>query len=322
MTDQADDGSTRSRNWRTAAAVAGTALAGMALYNRRRTARAERRHPPMGRFFDIDGTTLHFVEQGSGPELVLIHGNATSIADWRASGLLDRLARSHRVIAFDRPGFGYSSRPRTTIWTPAAQAALLATALRRLAVARPIVLGHSFGTLVAVELALQSPTSLAGLVLLSGYYYPTLRADVLLAAPPAIPGVGDVLRHTVSPLVGAASFRSAAAELFAPAPLDERFVSANRDLALRPEQIRAQSADAVLMIPAAAATMSRYAELTLPVAIAAGDGDRLVDTDKESARLHGEIPASTFRCVPGAGHMIHWSHQDAVVAVAAGLRTP
>jgi pimeloyl-ACP methyl ester carboxylesterase len=49
------------------------------------------------------------------------------------------------VIAFDRPGFGYSHRPRRTVWTPEAQADLIAAALKEIGVSKPMVLGHSWG---------------------------------------------------------------------------------------------------------------------------------------------------------------------------------
>jgi pimeloyl-ACP methyl ester carboxylesterase len=71
-----------------------------------------------------------------------------------------------------------------------------------LGIERPIVVGHSLGTMVALALALDHPDQVSGLVLASGYYYPTARADVLFAAPPAIPLLGDLLCHTVTPLIG------------------------------------------------------------------------------------------------------------------------
>jgi len=55
---------------------------------------------------------------------VLFHGNGTMIQDLTISGLVDLLARNNRVICFDRPGFGYSQRTRSRLWTATAQADL------------------------------------------------------------------------------------------------------------------------------------------------------------------------------------------------------
>ena len=159
---------------------------------------AEREYPPIGRFLDVDGVRLHYIEQGQGEPLLLIHGNGTLIQDFTINGLVDRLSKRYRVIVFDRPGYGYSERPRQ-VWTPRAHATLFEHALQQLGVEHAIVLGHSWGTMVAVSLALQAPTLVRSLVLLSGYYFPTARMDVVLSSPNAIPGIGDALRHTLSP---------------------------------------------------------------------------------------------------------------------------
>ncbi|MGI8739037.1 MAG: alpha/beta fold hydrolase [Gammaproteobacteria bacterium] len=80
------------------------------------------------------------------------------IQDFDISGLVDLAAEHYRVIVFDRPGYGYSARPRGgKPWDPKAQADLLHSALQRLHVERPIVVGHSWGTLVAVSMALDYP---------------------------------------------------------------------------------------------------------------------------------------------------------------------
>ena len=106
--------------------------------------------------FTRDGLTFELDDGGplGGETVVLLHGNGAMAEDFAISGLLDRLARRHRVVAFDRPGYGHSSRPRSTIWTAAAQGRLMRNALRQLGVARPVVVGHSWGTLVAAALAL------------------------------------------------------------------------------------------------------------------------------------------------------------------------
>src|SRR5579863_637761 len=169
--------------------AAGVAAAGIgaAVLNWRLTKKAERRNPPVGRFITVKGVRLHYVDRGTGTPLVLLHGNGSMIEDFQSSGLIDLAAMKYRVIAFDRPGFGHSDRPRTTIWTPEAQADLIATALTEIGVARAIILGHSWGTLVALAFAIKYPQEVEALVLASGYYYPNARADVVILSPPAIP---------------------------------------------------------------------------------------------------------------------------------------
>ena len=150
--------------------------------------------------------------------MVLIHGNTVSHRDFEASGLIDRLAVNHRVIAFDRPGYGHSSRPRDRLWTPSAQAALLQAALAQLGVERPSVVGHSMGSMVALALALDFPADVHSLVLLGGYYYPGLRVDALLTAPVALPVIGDVMRYTVTALSGRLLLNKLVQAMFAPEP--------------------------------------------------------------------------------------------------------
>ena len=125
------------KRWRTPALLAVAGLAAAALYVNHKTKQAEADNPPQGKFIDVDGVRLHYTEQGSGDPLVLLHGNGITSSDFEASGLTARAAEQYRVIAFDRPGFGYSERPRSTIWTPDKQARLLHKALEQLGIALP-----------------------------------------------------------------------------------------------------------------------------------------------------------------------------------------
>jgi pimeloyl-ACP methyl ester carboxylesterase len=298
-------GSKRSRTGAILAASA-AALAAAAVYNTLRTRRVERENPPAGRFVDVDGTRLHYLEKGDGPPVVLLHGNVVSVEDWVLSGVLDRVAARHRVIAFDRPGYGHSDRPQGSAWTAAAQADLLLRAFARLGIQRPVVVGHSWGTNVALALALADPAAVRGLVLLSGYYHPTLRADALLVAPAAVPVLGDLLRHTVSPLLGAALLPVLVKGMFAPLPVPERFKEGfPHGMAVRPSQIRAEAQDGATMAYGVASMRDGYQGLQMPVVIVAGTEDRVVDVGRHAVRLQGDIPGSELRLVPGAGHMVH-----------------
>ena len=254
-----------------AAAVAAGALAATALLNRHLAKKAEQDNPPAGRFFEEDGVRLHYVERGSGAPLVLLHGNGSMIQDFESSGLVDLAAKNFRVIIIDRPGFGHSSRPRNVIWTPDAQAQLIKRALERMGVSQAIVLGHSWGASVAVALALIFPDLVRGLVLASGYYYPTVRPDVVALSTPAVPVVGDVLGHTLSPILSRLMWPLLMAKIFGPRSAPAKFDQFPKEMALRPSQIRASAAESALMIPDAFHFQDKYSDLKMHVVIIAGE---------------------------------------------------
>jgi pimeloyl-ACP methyl ester carboxylesterase len=258
----------------------GVALAAMALFVQSRSRQAERENPPTGKFIEVDGVRLHYIERGQGQPVVLLHGNGTMMQDFDISGVPGLAADKYRVIAFDRPGYGYSDRPRSTIWDPVAQAELLYKALQQLNVEHPVIVGHSWGTLVAVALGLEHPEYVASIVLLSGYYYPTPRLDVALLSPPAIPVIGDLMRYTVSPLIGRLIWPAMLRKIFGPAK-----------------------------------TPGRYKELTMPVVIMSGAADRHVLAKLHSERLHRELPQSELHLVPEVGHMIQ--HEAPLQVMAA-----
>jgi pimeloyl-ACP methyl ester carboxylesterase len=297
-----------------AAAAVVVALALSALVNGYLAKRAQVRNPPKGRFLEINGVRLHYLERGDGEPLVLLHGNGSMIADFDSSGLIDMAAKKHRVIVFDRPGYGYSERPRSTIWTPAAQADLIHAALQRLGVSSAIVLGHSWGASVAVALALKYPGIVRGLVLASGYYYATARADVAIASAPAIPLIGYIMSYTLSPIASRLTWPFLMRKIFGPAPIPKKFDKFPKEMAFRPAQIRASAAESALMVPDAFDYQKDYAKLKMPVVIIAGNEDRLIDTDKQSWRLHRDVSQSIFRRVPRAGHMVHQTATEDVMS--------
>lgn len=299
------------------ASAAAVSLIAMAAINQHLARKAERTNRPKGKFVDVDGVRLHYVERGSGVPIVLLHGNGSMVQDFDCSGLIDLAAKEYRVIAFDRPGFGHSERPRNVLWTPDAQAKLLKLALQKIGVSGAIVLGHSWGASVAVALALRDPSFVRGLVLASGYYYPSVRSDTFKSLPASLPLVGDILSHTFSPLVGRFAWPMMMAKMFGPRRVPEKFSGFPKEMALRPSQLRAAAAEATLMVPDALMERGHYGDLKMPVVIIAGARDKIVDIEAQSAKLHSAIPHSSFHRLAGNGHMIQ---QTATEEVLSALR--
>lgn len=299
-----------SRPSRALTGLLGTAaaLAACALFVQRQTRRAEADNPPRGRFVEVDGVKLHVIERGDpeAPPLVLLHGNGALAEELVLSGLVGRAAVRYRVLVFDRPGYGHSDAPEDRSWTPEEQARLLLDALALLGIDKPIVMGHSWGTLVALSMAMQAPQSVRALVLVSGYYHPGPRLDVAWLSAPALPVAGPLLRHTVLPLLGRLTWPLMARRLFWPREVTEPFRSDYPVwMALRPRQLHASARESALMIPWAMKLRSHYGEVDVPAMIVAGDRDGMVTTRWHSRWLHEALPGSGLQVVPNAGHMVH-----------------
>jgi len=304
----------RRSSGRSRVAWIAAALAGTALLTWTSGRRAEKRHPPTGRFVDVEGRRLHYLEAGTGSPVVLLHGNGASAADFVGCGRFARLTARHCVIVFDRPGFGHSDRPSGSgMWPAQRQAALLASALRRLDAADAVVVGHSLGTQIALALALEPSAQVRGLVLISGYYYPTLRLDAPLLATPRLPVIGAAMRYTLSAVLARAILPGMLRLMFHPRPVAPEFDAAvPSSMIVRPWQLRASAEESWLMRSNAKWLARRYRTLTLPVEIFAGAADRVVRQAGQSPRLHDELPHSTLHLLPGEGHMLHYAMPDAI----------
>ncbi|QHO76223.1 alpha/beta hydrolase [Bradyrhizobium sp. CCBAU 051011] len=282
---------------------------------------AERKNPPIGRFIDCEGVRLHYIDRGdpAAPCVVLFHGNGSMIQDFILSGLVDHLARRKRVICFDRPGFGYSQRPRLRIWTATSQAGLFVKALKALGVHSPVVLGHSWGALVAVAIGFEKDYPIRGLVLASGYYFPTRRWDFWMMSGPAIPVLGDLVRYTIAPVISWAILPILFRKLFAPRAVPVNFKDGfPASLTLRPKQLRAAAEESAFLIPEAARLQSRYQDVRCPIHIFHGTGDQIIEPE-QAGRLHEVLGGSDLHLVRDAGHMVTYVDSATIVQAVESL---
>ncbi len=296
------------------------ALAGLAVLAARRI---ERMAPPQGGFLDVGGVRLHVLERGSGPPVVLIHGLGGQIGHF-AHSLVPRLERDFRVVAFDRPGSGYSSPATGGVRE---QAAILAQAIRILKLGKPLIVGHSLGGAVALTIALDHPDCVGGLALIAPATHPVAKAPALFRSlvirSPLLRRLYAWTAAAPAALLARAIFFKAA---FAPEPAPADFGRAGGGLlALRPQNIYVTSTEltAAFADDAIEAMPQRYPSLTVPVGVLYGRDDQVLDW-----RVHGEamaqrIPSLDFELVDG-GHMLPVTQPDVCVAfirrMAAAMR--
>src|SRR5208283_2234555 len=169
-------------------------IGGLVVFSAWTARRVEQVVPPLGRFIDVDGARIHYLDEGSGPPLLLIHGLAGQMRHFTHS-LLDRLKSDYRVVVLDRPGSGYSTRPPQASAAVDAQAGTIAHFAKALGLGRPLVVGHSLGGAIALSLALNHPEEVGGLALIAPATHPQDHV------PPVFRGLeirSRLLRHLVA----------------------------------------------------------------------------------------------------------------------------
>jgi pimeloyl-ACP methyl ester carboxylesterase len=124
--------------------------------------------------------------------------------------------------------------------------------------------------------------------------------------PAAVPILGDLLNHTVSPPLTHMTLPGTLRTMFAPRRVPDRVLDAfPKSLIPRPKQVRAMSQEGSIMVPAAAALRRHYGGFSCPSIVMTGDADRIVDPRDQSVRLAHELNGAELRTVSGAGHMVH-----------------
>ena len=287
--------------------LSGTALvgAGLACFAWWTARRVERAVPPTGVFMDVDGNRVHYLDYGSGPAVVLIHGLGGQMRNFPPE-LAGPLARDFRVIVLDRPGSGHSTRPLSAPAGLRPQAATIAAMMHRLGLERPLIVGHSLGGALALTLALEHPESTGGLALIAPLTQPQRTV------PEPFEGLAvrsPLLRLLIAwTLAVPAAIRRGPTTLrlvFGPDPVPDQYgIKYGGQLSLRPKSYVNASADLVAAGDDLPKLASRYNAINVPVGILFGAADQILDPARHGAMAAAVIPGAELELVDGRGHML------------------
>jgi pimeloyl-ACP methyl ester carboxylesterase len=289
-------------------------LVGLKLYTSHLIRQAEAEYPS-AEFVTVEGLRLHYVSEGSGRPVVFIPGGYGKIQDFTLSPLFDPVAAKYQAVFLDRPGLGYSERPTYEDATPSVQVRLIHGALQQLNIEKPVLVGQSWGGIIALQYALDYPDDLAGIVLLGVAPYPRERASDPISEIVRTPILGDLVLHTLYVPIGyhilGPAFLEESVEYFAPLDAVPASYSATMGLEVRPSHVKA-GADEDRIIPPYLETLSaRLAEISVPVVIVAGDLDTYAI--EQAPRLEEDIANSRVVVVEGANHLLWFSLPEVVI---------
>lgn len=124
--------------------------------------------PQNATFVEVEGARVRFRDEGEGTPVVLIHGFASSLETWDA--VIPTLAKNHRVLAVDLKGFGWTDRPEGD-YSPWAEAKLVRAVMERRGIKKAAVVAHSWGSSVALALALGDPDRVTRIALYDAWVY-------------------------------------------------------------------------------------------------------------------------------------------------------
>jgi non-heme chloroperoxidase len=266
-------------------------------------------HPSAQRVCDLEvgsGLRLRYVERGNaaGEPVVFLHGWPDS--SFSFSRVLPALPESLRAIALDQRGFGDSDRPESGYGIPEL-AADVAAFLDALDIRQAALVGHSFGSFVARQVAIAQPHRVSCLVLIgTGFAH----------GSPVLGEVQQALADLPDPIPREFAYEFQAGTVHHPVPEDffEQIVTESLKLPLRVWRLAIdglQAYDDAEQLP----------QITAPTLVLWGDQDALFPRSEQD-RVIAALPNARLRVYPDTGHCPNWERPVQVAAdIAQFLRS-
>jgi pimeloyl-ACP methyl ester carboxylesterase len=227
--------------------------------------------------------------------------------------LVGRLTKDFRVVAVDRPGTGYSTRPAGADARLRAQGDVLIKVIEALKLDRPLIVGHSMGGAIALAIGLDHPECASGLALIA-------PVTQVVGTPPEafrgldirLPFIRWIVAWTLATPIGIMNAGRVLGQVFAPEKVPPDFIRLGGGaLGLRPQGFYGASTDMESINDGFDEMIRRYPTLTIPTGILFGKGDQILDPSVHGRATKDQIPDLDLELIEG-GHMLPVTAPDAV----------
>ncbi len=281
------------------------------------TKHAEQTTPPVGEFIEIDGINIHYVKKGTGPHLIMFHGAGGHLKDFTFD-LVDRFAKDYTVIAFDRPGHGYTSLPNKKGATLADQSELLRKAAHELGVKSAYLMGYSFGGALSLHIATHTPEFVRGLILVSAVSMPTPYPIHINYRVMAKPIIGPILMAIATAFYRNTYFRDSYETIFAPQGSPKGYLDhVGVNISVRFKNFVENSRQLNILLPQVLAQSKSYPNLKMPIELIHGTTDVSVPASEHADKFIQVVPHANLVTVKGMGH---GTHQLATQQIEAAVK--
>ena len=266
---------------------------------------AEKNVPIKGQVLDIAGFNLHgYIEGNGSQDIVFIHGALVNLRDWVfAARSLSK--RDNRFIYIDRPGFGYSERDNSE-WDAERQAEQARAYVKKLNAKNLILVGHSWGALVAMSWAAKYPEEVKGVISIAGLNMPFSGVSKIANDTGLLELTYELYFTNVARKVNFGSIEKFAGRMFKPQDIPKAYLDyIGSDLSRRLSTIKANKNDLVVTSQALDKNFAVYNHMEMPIEIIHGEEDFLLPIKSQGVAFKEIIKNSRLHILPKVGHMAH-----------------
>ena len=266
---------------------------------------AEQNVPVIGKILNLNGLPVHGHVEGNGvQDVVFIHGAFGSLRDWVfATRALSKF--NIRVIYIDRPGFGYSGRDESK-WDAEKQADQARAYLKKIKGKNSILVGHSWGALVAMSWASKYSDEVKGVISISGLNMPFSGFSKLANDTGFINLAYELYFTNLASKVDSGSIKKFVGRMFKPQDIPEGYLNyIGSDLSRRLSTIKANKSDLNVTSNALDKNFALYNHMKMPIEIIHGGKDLLLPVKSQAVDFNEVIPNSRLHILPKVGHMAH-----------------
>ena len=275
------------------------------------------------KMISFKGNCLNYVEineKSKKPEtILLIHGISSNWRDWKTSLLSQIATLGYRTIVIDRPGMGQSIRDKAII-SLEDQSSLIIEIIQRLDVKSLIILGHSYGGSLSLQMAIKYPSYIQGLLLLGTPTHPWKGGLGLLYDILGFPLLTKIGTQVISFLKPKRLIETTLKDVFCPQPVPYGYKEAlNINLTLRKRSLEWIIKDAKDLKSSLEKLSHSYSRLKVPVKIIHCLDDKIVPFSIHAKELHKKIPSSVLVKLERTGHMPHHFAKDIILSSLKSL---
>jgi pimeloyl-ACP methyl ester carboxylesterase len=249
---------------------------------------------PPSRFVDVDGMSVHYRDEGSGPPVLLVHGTGSNLYTWEAWAAA--LAPTHRVVRLDLPAFGLTGPRPDGDYRLDTYVEFLDRFASKVGLEKFALAGNSLGGAIAWRFAAAHPSEVTSLVLVDPGGYPRKAKRIFVFRLGGLPGIGPLLEHLDPRILVERTSRQVYGD---PARVDPDSIERSYELVLRPGNRQAFGAETSVPYEDRTALLRT---LNVPTLVMWGDKDALIPVS-DAQRFGDDIPGARVRIYEGLGHV-------------------